>query len=334
MEIQRVQVTSDQDSYPPKSAGRLVSTAFPVVSDTATIGTVEQYLLQNAKRLDSMNYVYVVDAAGQLRGVISIKEIFRQPKSAAVSALMETKVFSVTPDTSQEVAAYRAMKHKLKEIPVVEHDGRLLGVIPHDVILSLVYREARDDLLKMAGIRHRGAVMDDIFQLSIVESLSHRLPWLIIGLVGGVAVARIIGLFEATLERNLILAAFIPLIVYMSDAVGTQMEAFIIRDLAINPGLRFRPYFLRQFSILLIISLITSAMLFLVGALSGSLRLGLVLAVALGAAILSSVFTGLLVPFLFSRWRLDPADASGPIATILQDLVSVLIYFAVASVLL
>ncbi|MEK7136959.1 MAG: magnesium transporter, partial [Patescibacteria group bacterium] len=155
------------------------------------------------------------------------------------------------------------------------------------------------------------------------------------GLIGGLIAARIIANFETTLEQNLILAAFIPLIVYMGDAVGTQMEACIIRDLALDAYLPFRRYFFRQLLIIGTIGILFGITIFIAASLFfRNAGIGQVLGIALTAAIISSVFTGLLIPYFASKLRLDPADASGPIATIIQDILSITIYFAVATALL
>jgi len=176
---------------------------------------------------------------------------------------------------------------------------------------------------------------DNVLNIPIFRSIKHRLPWLILGLVGGMLGAGIVNQFEGLLSRYLILASFIPLIVYMADAVGTQMEAFIIRDLAVNPKLKFFAYFWRQASIVVLIGILASALLFL-GAemIFHNFVISLVLGIALFLAILTSLVTGLIVPYLFGKLRLDPANASGPIATIIQDILSVLVYFSVATWLL
>lgn len=156
-----------------------------------------------------------------------------------------------------------------------------------------------------------------------------------LGLLGGIIAASIISSFEEVLTKNLILAAYIPLIVYVSDAVGTQMEAFVIRDFAIHSRLRFKKYFVRQLLIVLLIGLVLSASLFAISfALYTNAAISLVLSLSLFAAITSSIFTGLLIPYLFHKIDLDPANASGPIATIIQDLASVSIYFFFAHALL
>src|SRR3989344_7941419 len=177
--------------------------------------------------------------------------------------------------------------------------------------------------------------IDDVQKISIARSVRRRLPWLVVGLTGGLAAAGIISSFEETLSQNLFLAAFIPLIVYMSDAVGTQMESFAIRDFALHKHLKFRKYFFRQFLVVLIIGVILSLVLYAYTLITKQdTIIAAILAMSLFLAILSSIITGLLIPFLFNKTRLDPANASGPVATIVQDLLSVTIYFVIAHFLL
>lgn len=157
---------------------------------------------------------------------------------------------------------------------------------------------------------------------------------MIIGLAGGILASKIVENFEAVLSENLILAAFIPLIVYISDAVGTQMEAFVIRDMALH-HLKFIKYFFRQLLVVSIIASILALSLFTYFVVSGGEKqIALVLGVSLFAAIMSSLFSGLIIPYLFRWIKLDPANASGPIATIIQDLMSIFIYFLIANRLL
>ncbi len=173
--------------------------------------------------------------------------------------------------------------------------------------------------------------IDDVLKLPIYKSIYHRLPWLIAGLMGGIIASKIVKNSEAVLSENLILASFIPLIVYISDAVGTQMETFVIRDMALH-RVKFINYFRRQLIVVTIISLALASTLFLYIMLSSNdLTIALVLSLSLFCAIVSSLFSGLIVPYLFKKIRLDPANASGPIATIIQDLMSITIYFTIAN---
>lgn len=176
--------------------------------------------------------------------------------------------------------------------------------------------------------------IDNVMSLSIFESVKHRLPWLVIGLIGGILAAKVVQGFEATIAKHLFLTAFIPLIVYMSDAVGTQMESFVIRDFVLHPKFNFIHYFFKQLTVIGCIATILSTALFLFGYILYGQTAGIVLGLSLFFSITSSVVTGLILPDIFERLKLDPANASGPIATIIQDLLSVSIYFTVASLLL
>jgi len=325
----------EKNHYPPETAGRLMITAIPVILPDYTIKQTEDLLLERIKDFETINYIYIVQKNGQLAGVISIKDILRQPKQISVEQVMTKKIITAHPYTDQEKVADLAFKNNIKAVPIVDKAGIFLGIVPNDVVLKIAYDEAREDILKLSGVSHHHKENDDILQLSLPVLLKHRLPWLLIGLLGGVLTAQTVRLFENTLAENLILAAFIPLIVYMSDAVGTQMESFIIRDLSLNEHLPFIRYFFRQLQIVVIIGLLLSvALLVLSGWLYHNWLVAQVLGIALFSAIFSSVITGLIIPYFFSRLKLDPANASGPVATIIQDFLSIMIYFIIASLFL
>ncbi len=323
-----------QNKYPPSSAGRAMTASVPTVDIGMNFAEIRNLLITQKLNFDTINYIYILDKNKKFKGVVSIKEIFRSPQTKKAIELSPAKLISARAHTDQEKVAQLALENNIKAIPVVAQNNIFLGVVPSDMILKILHQEATEDITRFGGITH-SASYDDIFELSLINSLKHRFPWLLVGLLGGLLAAGIIGQFEQIISQNLILAAFIPLIVYMADAVGTQMEVFIIRDLAINPKLRFVKYFLRQSSIVLTIGLGISALLYLVSIiLYHNPNISFVLSVALFLAISTSLFTGLIIPVLFSKIRIDPANASGPIATIIQDVLSVLLYFIVASLIL
>lgn len=319
--------------YPPKTAGRIMTDKVPTIHDNATVGDVEALLMREAANFDTINYIYLLSADKKLKGVISLKELFRSPKTKLVKDLTPERVISVHAHTHQEKAALLALKNNLKVLPVVDKENNFLGVMTSDSIMKILDSEAVENILRFGGVTH--GTYDNIFNIPILTSLKHRLPWLILGLVGGMFTAGLVHSFEKILSQNLILAAFIPLIVYMADAVGTQMEAFIIRDLAVEPDLKFFRYFFRQLGIMLIIAVIVSVGLYGFNLMiSQDGTVSFILSVAMFVAIISSVLTGLIIPYLFGKLSLDPANASGPIGTIIQDFLSVFIYFTVASRLL
>jgi len=312
-----------------------ITDGVPMVAPNFNLGKTLSYLQKNIKKFETINYIYVVDKNKKLLGIFSIKELYRLPKDTLVSTIYKkSPIISIEKKHQRKEAVYLALKHNLKSIPVID-EGKFLGILPSDAILSIAYRELHGDILQMAGVSRVHAGFDDVLGVSVWTSIKHRIPWLFLGLIGGIFAAQIIGFFENTLSKNIILAAFIPLIVYIADAVGTQLEAFTIRDLAIFKKFSKLKYFLRQFFIVFLISVILGGIMAgLVVILYNDYQLAFVLAIALVSACVTSVFTGIIVPILFRKLRFDPANASGPIGTIIQDVSSVFIYFVVATLIL
>lgn len=317
-----------------ETASQLMTSNIPTIHGHAKVADVEELLLKNTKKFETINYIYVVDDKGKLTGVISIKEIFRSPKSKLIKELLPKEVISARSHTDTERVAFLALKHNIKSVPVVDKDGILLGVVPADAILKILDKESVENLLKFGGITNPNS-FDNILSISVIKSLKHRLPWLLLGLLGGIFVAGIISAFSEVLLENVILAAFIPLILYMASAVSTQTEIFIIRDLSVNPEISFREYFLKQLSVITLISIATSSLVFVGGILIyQEFLISLTIAIALLISITSAVLTGLGIPFLFKKLKFDPANASGPIVTIIQDALSIFIYFGIAHLIL
>ncbi len=171
--------------------------------------------------------------------------------------------------------------------------------------------------------------------MNYAKEIKTRLIWLIIGLMLSLGTAQVIKRFEGTLEQNLVLASFIPLIVYMSDAVGTQMEAIIIRELNSKRNFSFKRFIKNQVVIVLTVAVLIGiiASLF-VAYIDKSSELGAVIGLSVFCGIVSSLITGTLLPYTFWRLHDDPAEASGPIATVIQDFMSVIIFFLIAGALL
>jgi magnesium transporter len=323
-------------SFSHESAGSRMTPKVPTVFEGQLIGDIQSLVLHCIHVFKSIDYVYVLSPEGAFVGVMSIKDVYGTEKKRKVGDVCRrTSLVSVHPDASQERVVYLALKNNIKAVPVVDDRQRFLGVVLNDTILTILYKEAHEDLLHLAGITHPHAVHSNVIDAPLLTSFKHRMPWLVIGLAGGMLTASVIGLFEGTLERNILLASFIPLVVYMSSAVGMQMQACVIRDLALEQNLRFGTYLVRQTMVTGLIAMAISVIMYAATVvLHGDHDLGLIMGLSMAVAILSSVVSGLITPYAFSRFKLDPADASGPIATIAQDLLSVVIYFGIATAML
>lgn len=315
-----------------KKAIDYISNSVPTVSLNAKVEEILKLFL-NKKHFESISYVYVLDD-DKLAGQLKIEELIKSDKNEEIIKLIKKEHnVSVSPEKELRQVALKAMAHDLTALPVVDESGKFLGAITTDTTLKTLDSKAVAQILRHGGINI--SHQPDIYTTTIKTSLKHRLPWLLAGLIGGIATAGIISGFEKTLEQNLVLAIFIPLIVYMADAIGNQMEAFVIRDLDKSSDFNFKKYIGKQLEVVGIIALILSIIIFIFSLISfDSMKLSFVIAVGLFCASISSVITGVMIPFIFSKLKLDPADASGPIATIIQDFSSLLIYFTIATIFL
>lgn len=314
-----------------KLAASLATRAVPTVPPSASVGEVEQLLLNRISDFTTVDYIYVVEG-GRLVGVASIKDLFRQPKRSSVASVMARDVASVHPSSHRERVAYLALRRNIKAVPVVGDGNKFLGVVPNDTILNILEGEAAEDLLHISGV-HRSHALGRR-QQSTAASLRHRLPWLLVGMAGGLGAAGIVGEFHHVLERHVLLAGFVPLVMYVAGATAVQTQSFLIRDLAVDPGLRFGRYLLRQAATTASIAAVVGLAMAAVGAAFGlPADVTAAVAISLSVAVMSSVVTGCVVPYVFARLRQDPAEASGPLTTIIQDVGGVAIYFAIASLL-
>src|SRR3990170_77167 len=327
---------SNKERWPEDSAGREMTNQVPVVALDDTLANTSSFLSRHIKDLEFISYIYVVNDDKKLAGVFSHRDLYLHPRETKVEKICKrSPLITVSPTSDREEAAYTALQNNIKAIPVVDENKIFLGAVISDALLSILHKELREDILQFAGIHKVHVAVDNILEIPLLQAIKHRFPWLLIGLAGGLLAAQIISQFEQTLEKNLLLAAFIPLVVYIADAVGTQLEAFVIRDFALFRQLNFAVYFFKQFLIVLIVAVLLASILTIASTfLYGNLAMAAVLGAAVIGAVISSLLTGLLIPFFFRKLNLDPANASGPIATIIQDILSVLIYLSVATWLL
>lgn len=323
-----------QLALPTTAAGRHLTTKVPSVSPANTLQEVQELLVDHPQEFDTFNYIYVVNKLHKLIGVFSIDKIFLLPSDTVVRDIMVRKLVVSRPQVDQERAANLALKHNIKAIPIVDRDRTFMGVIPSDQILEIIHHEHQEDLLHLSGIvphMHNGLLAANS---TILNSAWHRVPWILIGLMGGLLTAKVIGGFEAVLEEHLILATFIPLVSYVANAVGTQTQTLYIRELSSNK-INIVTYGIKQLLISAIIGAACWGLLQLLALLFWkSFILGLVVGASVMSAIMAAAFFALIIPYTLDRLGQDPAVGAGPFATIIQDLLSVVIYLLIASVLI
>ncbi|MBI5036384.1 magnesium transporter [Candidatus Micrarchaeota archaeon] len=314
---------------------KIMNARVPTIGTGKTVADVFSVLKKGGKSFEVVDYVYVIGKNGKLVGVFSIKDVFRYPKDTPVEKFMQTKLVAVSPDASSGFTAHLALKHQLSSVPVVK-SGTLLGVVSPKEVMHLLNKSLRKDFFHFAGIHRSHLEYENTMTVPLFESLVHRTPWLFIGLLGILLTAAFIGIFEKMLEKHVMLAFFIPTIVYLSDALGTQIQTLFIRDLAVmGKELSLKRYLLRQMLIGFLIALVIAAIMFLVVSIFWSQsHLAFVISLAAFATLVFTSFTALMITTIIERLGYDPALGGGPFATVISDATSIVVYFVVASLLL
>jgi len=293
-------------------------------------------LIERADEFDTINYIYVVSKKQRLRGVATVKDILTKNPNDKISKVMKKKLVKVRVDETQEKAARLAVKNNIKAIPLVGKNDKFMGVLPSDEIHNILDHESREDLLKSSGIilgKHKllsGSIVDSPF-----HSYLHRVPWILVGLFGSLVTAKVIGRFEGTLETNLILASFIPLVAYLANAIGNQTQMIFIRDLATQPKFSIVSYAVKSYYVSSLIALtcwiLTMTITYL---LWGFFYLGFIVGLSVFIAALTATTFALFIPRILVHFDIDPASGSGPFSTVIQDLLSIVIYLTTASLLI
>jgi len=314
-----------------KSAQNRMTRNVPTAFLEDTITNIEQTLSKSI--FETLNYIYVLDENQRLKGILSIRELFLKPKNTRAKEIMKTNIIKAYPTDEQERIAILALRHNLKAIPLVDKENRFLGTVPSDAILGILHFEHVEDFLRSAGIHSSVRETLDGTPIFLVKA---RIPWLVLGLLGGLAAASLVELFEASLKAHFILAAFIPLMVYMADAVGAQTQTLFIRNLVFENRTSLGRYILREMRIGIIIALFLGILLslFSMGWFNASYSIGLILGASLLLTTLSAMLIGVLIPWLLWKFKKDPAIGAGPFGTIVRDLLSLIVYFGVASFIL
>ncbi len=319
--------------YPEGSAGALMGTELIRVELDWTVSHAIREMRRQAEDVETVHSVYVVNASGQLLGRLSLKRLLLTATSArsTIGDLFEeddTRTVKVTEPDEKVVQLMK--KYNLVALPVVDDHNRLLGRITIDDVVDLMEEEAEKDYQLASGLSDEVESDDSLWDMTRA-----RLPWLLIGLFGGLAGAYVIGVFD--IERFPSMALFIPLIAAMGGNVGVQSAAIVVQGLAAgrNPtDARLMPRLLKEFSVALLNGAICSAII-----LGASLALGygwnlsVTVSLALIAVIIFAALFGTFVPLTLDRFKIDPALATGPFITTANDIIGLIIYFGIGMVM-
>ena len=330
MDTQTVQEINELLAYKEYTAGAIMTTEYVSVIETSTARSAMAVLRKKAPEAETIYYLFVVNDHHQLTGVMSLRDLIVADEDQRIMEIMSERVVSVNVTEDQEAVAQIMKDYNFLAMPVVNDENELQGIITVDDIIDVIDEEAEDDYSKLAGITD----MDDN-DSGPINAAKKRLPWLIILLFLGMITSSLMGLFEATLDQVALLATFIPLISGTSGNSGTQALAVSIRGIAtgeISEQSRLRLVF-REIGTGLIMGLVSAAIV--VGIIffwKGSFVIGLLVGAAICCSIVVATLAGSFIPLLMNKFGIDPAVASGPFITTLNDVTSIVIYLGLATI--
>ncbi|GAE27280.1 magnesium transporter [Halalkalibacter wakoensis JCM 9140] len=322
----------DLMSYPPKTAGSIMTKEFVSITSNQTVQQVIEQLRLEAPDAETIYYLYVVNDVKQLVGVLSLRDLLTASPNEVIEHLMSSRVISIESTSDQEEVAKLIKKYDLLAAPIISPNRTLLGIVTVDDVMDVIEDETTEDLGEFSA--SRGAT--DV-NLSAFQAAKLRSPWIIMLMFFGLITAGIIDQYEETLEQIVLLAAFIPLLMDSAGNTGTQSLAVVVRGLALGTiekkGLLRT--LRREFSTGLMIGLLCALVLVLIIPLIyGNVILAIIVGVSVFCSLSIATVIGAIVPLIINKLKLDPAIASGPFITTINDILGLLIYFSIATSLL
>ncbi|MFC0562158.1 magnesium transporter [Halalkalibacter alkalisediminis] len=319
-------------AYPSKTAGAIMTKEFISLTSTQTAQEVIEQLREEAPNAETIYYLYVVDYQQQLVGVVSLRDLITAQSHELVKDLMSPRVVSVASTTDQEEVAQLIKKYDFLAAPVVSPAGILLGIVTVDDVMDVLEDAATEDLGDFTA--SRGAT--DV-NVTAFKAARLRAPWIVLLMFFGLITAGVIDQFEDTLSQIVLLAAFIPLLMGSAGNAGTQSLAVVVRGLALGT-LEKKGLFktlLREFNTGMMIGLICAlALLLIIPIFYGSFILAVIVGISIFCSLSVATVIGAIVPLIINKLKLDPAFASGPFITTVNDILGLLIYFTIATSLL
>jgi magnesium transporter len=322
-----------KSSYPKHAVGEHI-VSFPLVFHKDTTVTHALSVVEEKRGAwPNSEYLYVTELDGKLIGTIPFKKLISAKRTQTLGDIMEVHFSAVTDHTHQENAAKLAVTKDLETIPVTDVRGHFLGILDAKQIFKILHEIHVEKLMHFSGVLDSKELTGG-YKTNYLTSVFTRIPSLIIGLFGGFLSIAIIEQFEVTLQKELTLAFFIPVMVYMNAAVGTQIQTIFVRFSSFEK-INIVKAFFHELKVVLVIGFILSLIMFLFPYFwHEDIQIAFVVAISMFLGIISSVIIGMFVPWSLQKSGYDPAIGSGPFTTIIQDLLSILIYFSIATLLL
>jgi magnesium transporter len=312
-----------------RTVAELMTTSVPIARSEETAGIALNRLRENKPQ--EASHLYLVDEDSVLTGQVPIERLIAAAPETALDNLRGDPPIEVRSDDNAETVALLAVERHDADVAVIDDERRLIGAIPIGRLLAFLHEEHVDEILRRAGIGAAHPAPTGAHET--IKAFRARMPWLALGLLGGMMAGGVVSLFEESLRREVALAFFLPLVVYMADAIGTQTETILVRRMVYG-RVSLLAQLWREASLGLLIGMTIGGAAWMgLWLLDGRGRMAIVIGLTILCSSIVATLVASLLPWGLNRLGVDPAMASGPVATVLQDLLSVTIYLGIATAL-
>lgn len=313
------------------TAGSIMNTSYFALNEEMTVKEATK-TLHTAEDVEMVFYLYVIDSEERLTGVISLRQLILNPPDKKLSEIMSREVIKVQTDIDQEDVAKMVERYDLLAIPVVDEDMKMCGIITVDDVIDIIREEATEDIYRMAG------TSDDelLFGHKAAKVAKVRLPWLMMTFCGSIGTSFVLAFFQGHVTEFALLVPFMPVIMAMAGNVGNQSATILIRGFALGKitHKEILSFTFKEIRVGIIIGATCGALLAVVSfIIDGNYILGVVVGIAMIIALCVASFTGTMVPATLIKLNFDPAVASSPFISMLNDILSMSVYYTTAIIL-
>lgn len=319
--------------YPEESIGRLMTPRFVSVESHWTVARALDHIRHEADRGETVNFVFVTDPRGRLMDAIRLKDLILARQDKAVETVMDGEYYSVLASADREEAVQVIQRYDLSTLAVTDKQGVLLGIVTVDDIMDVAEREITEDFQKLGAAGVLNVSLKDATPGLLYRK---RIGWLVIlvvmNLIGGAAIA----FFETTIESAILLVFFLPLVIGTGGNAGAQAATLMVRALATG-DVQLKDWFKlwgKELSVAIGLGVSLALIVSLVGFFRGGVDIAIIVAISMIAVVVFGSMMGMVMPFILTRFKLDPATASVPLITSIADIGGILIYLTTATVLL
>lgn len=316
-------------NYPNDSAGSLMTIEFVDLKKEMQVFEALERIRNNAPDKETIYTCYVIDARRRLEGIVSLRDLVIAAPTQKIADIMREEIVSATTLDDKEYIAELIKKYDLLAIPVTDNEKRLVGIITVDDIVDVIEEEHTEDVHKMATV---GKIDVSLLEASPIFLIKKRLPWLLVLIFMNIFSGAGIAYFEETIQAAIALVFFLPLLINSAGNAGSQSAVLMIRAIAVG-DVEIGDWFQLLRKEIVVAAILGAAMALavsVIGMFSGGMNIAIVLALAMIVVVLVGSIIGMSLPFLLSKFRLDPATASGPLVTSIADISGVVIYFSIA----